>query len=83
MINPRLLVKTKHGDSSSYSLRGVIYYGQHHFTCRFISRRGVVWYHNGIATGSSLVNEGFLSSVDLSICGTQMASVALYTLPFN
>ncbi|KAJ7697463.1 hypothetical protein B0H17DRAFT_866647, partial [Mycena rosella] len=31
-------------------LRGIIYGGQGHFTCRFVDRGGVLWFHDGIAT---------------------------------
>ncbi|KAF8221824.1 hypothetical protein L208DRAFT_1325867, partial [Tricholoma matsutake] len=36
----------------------VIYYAAEHFTARFIARSGMVWYHDGLLTGRSLVYEG-------------------------
>ena len=47
---------TVEGKSTIYTLRGVIYYGNHHFMSWFVSRSGIVWYHDGILTGGSLIN---------------------------
>ena len=41
-----------------YDLRGVIYYAADHFTTRVITSSGMVWYHDGLLTGRSLVYEG-------------------------
>ncbi|KAF8220714.1 hypothetical protein L208DRAFT_1071954, partial [Tricholoma matsutake] len=41
-----------------YHLRGLIYYAAEHFTACFIARSGMVWYHDGLLTGRSLVYEG-------------------------
>ncbi|KAF8222805.1 hypothetical protein L208DRAFT_1213142, partial [Tricholoma matsutake] len=40
-----------------YDLRGVIYYVANHFTARVITGSGMVWYHDGLLTGWSLVYE--------------------------
>ncbi|KAF8218438.1 hypothetical protein L208DRAFT_1351415, partial [Tricholoma matsutake] len=40
-----------------YYLRGVIYFAANHFTARLITRSGMVWYHDGIFTGRSLIYE--------------------------
>ncbi|KAJ7019553.1 hypothetical protein C8F04DRAFT_975515 [Mycena alexandri] len=45
-------------------LRGIVYGGGAHFVCRFISKRGRVWYHDGIVTGSRCVDDGWLKNVD-------------------
>ncbi|KAJ7886457.1 hypothetical protein B0H14DRAFT_2180885, partial [Mycena olivaceomarginata] len=36
-------------------LRGIIYGGFNHFTCRVIQLDGWVWFHDGITTGRSTV----------------------------
>ncbi|KAJ7927081.1 hypothetical protein B0H13DRAFT_1599006 [Mycena leptocephala] len=41
-----------------YALRGVIYEGEEHFTCRIIKPNGDAWYHDGIDTGRECVFEG-------------------------
>ncbi|KAJ7646168.1 hypothetical protein B0H17DRAFT_959206 [Mycena rosella] len=46
-------------------LRGIIYGGWDHFTCKFIGRSGVVWFHNGITTGRCCTRETELSLADL------------------
>ncbi|KAJ7872238.1 hypothetical protein B0H13DRAFT_1633942 [Mycena leptocephala] len=33
-----------------FKLRGIMYGGQNHFTCRFIDRQGEIWFHDGITT---------------------------------
>jgi hypothetical protein len=40
-----------------YHLRGVIYFAANHFTARLITTSGMVWYHDGIFTGRSLIYE--------------------------
>jgi hypothetical protein len=36
-----------------YKLRGVIYFSGEHFTSRIITKNGMVWFHDGIFTGST------------------------------
>lgn len=48
----------------SYTLCGVMYYGNSHFTSRIIQSSGMVWFHNGIATGKSMIYEGTLDSLN-------------------
>ena len=38
-------------------VRGLIYHGDFHFTSHIIGTVGIVWYHDGITTGSSCENE--------------------------
>jgi len=40
-----------------YNLRGIIYFSGEHFTSRVITRNGMVWFHDGIFTGRSLIYE--------------------------
>jgi hypothetical protein len=40
-----------------YSLRGIIYFENGHFTERVITRTGMVWFHDGMFTGRSLLYE--------------------------
>ena len=46
-----------------FKLAGVVYGGQNHFVCRVIDDKGMVWYHDGIATGSSCLREGQLTDI--------------------
>ena len=71
------------GQISRYQLRGVIYHATNHFTARIVTSAGHVWFHDGIATGSSMEDDGLVSSIeDLTTCrGVNVkACVALYVL---
>jgi hypothetical protein len=57
-----------------YNLRGIIYYDNHHFTERVITSSGMIWFHDGIFTGRSLVYE----SQDLNTITTENAVMAFY-----
>jgi hypothetical protein len=39
-------------------VRGLVYHGNFHFTSHIIGTNGIVWYHDGMTTGSSCENEG-------------------------
>ena len=78
-----LLDITVEGQLSQYQLRGVIYHGSDHFTARIVTSAGHVWFHDGIATGSSMEYDGLVSTTgDLTICrGVNVkACVAFYAL---
>jgi len=64
-----------------YILRGVIYFGDYHFTCRIVDEEGLVWYHDGIATQNSVIYEGKLgdTTLDLKKCRDKKASGAIYS----
>ena len=59
-----------------YNLRGIVYYQDQHFTSRFVTGAGMIWFHDGILTGSSLIYEG----QDIDSIATETAAVAIYTL---
>ena len=63
----------------TYNLRGVIYFGDHHYTSGMINKDGLVWFHDGIATGRSVIFEGHLSNLSLNKCKGKYASGAIYT----
>lgn len=62
------------GSQISYHLRGVIYFDNQHFTERVITNTGLVWYHDGMFTGSSLV----YNSNNVSSIITERAVMAIY-----
>ncbi|TFK53510.1 hypothetical protein OE88DRAFT_1612593, partial [Heliocybe sulcata] len=45
-----------------FYLRGIIYFGEYHFTSRFIDSAGDIWYNDGISTGRTCVKEGNIST---------------------
>ena len=62
-----------------YSLRGVFYYGMNHFTSRFISHEGTIWFHDGMTTNQKMEKEGMLDSkVDLLFCRDMHACGVIY-----
>lgn len=64
----------------TYILRGIIYYGNYHFTSRIINDQGITWYHDGIRTASHTIQEGHISSLlDLQSKRKRKAVAALYT----
>ena len=58
----------------SYNLWGIIYFNNEHFTECIITKTNLVWYHNGMFTGHSLVYE----SNNLSLIITDKAVMAVY-----
>ncbi len=54
------------GAQTDYRLAGVIYYGMHHFTARYVDQHERVWFNDGIALGRQAVLEGSLCDVDMS-----------------
>lgn len=63
-----------------YKLKGIIYYGDNHFTSRIISDDRLVWYHDGMTTGSCLLHEGPLPTIpNLMLCKNKDACAAIYS----
>ncbi|PBK81579.1 hypothetical protein ARMGADRAFT_948040 [Armillaria gallica] len=53
------------GIDHTYELIGVICYGEHHFTSRYIDRQRVVWYNDGMVHRRNCVREGHIYDMDL------------------
>ncbi|KAK0503724.1 hypothetical protein EDD18DRAFT_1055579, partial [Armillaria luteobubalina] len=49
-----------------YRLGGIIYFGERHYTARFIDSNLDVWYNDGIVLGRRAVLEGRLADIDLT-----------------
>ncbi|KAF8325502.1 hypothetical protein F5887DRAFT_873953 [Amanita rubescens] len=63
----------------SYKLCGIVYFGESHFTARVVYNNGMVWFHDGLATGQKLIYEGMLNNCpSLNQCKGKDAIVALY-----
>ncbi|KAF8811158.1 hypothetical protein BYT27DRAFT_7029664, partial [Phlegmacium glaucopus] len=76
-----IVINTVNGDCTTYKLRGVMYHLDNHFTSRFISRSGCVWYHDGISTGRHMECEGNIGDIsDLGICRSRIATCAVYII---
>ncbi|KAJ6461129.1 hypothetical protein C8R47DRAFT_993644 [Mycena vitilis] len=70
------------GARVALKLRGVIYGGQNHFTCRFIRQDGSMWFHDGITTGRDCIPEVNLNTLQdklvLHKCGEKKAVAVVY-----
>jgi hypothetical protein len=64
----------------TYELRGIIYYGDSHFTAHVISNNGMIWFHDGIATSQSLEYENTFQNFNgsLNSCKGKEAIIAIY-----
>ncbi|KAJ6467983.1 hypothetical protein C8R47DRAFT_990276 [Mycena vitilis] len=73
---------TCQGVGVSLKLRGIIYGGEGHFTCRYIERDGEMWFHDGITTGRDCLPEIALGRVQdrlsLHRCGEKKAVAVIY-----
>ena len=76
-----LVLTTADGQQTTYKLRGVMYYSENHFTSRFITEMGSVWYHDGLSTGQLMVHEGNVNMTDFITCQSRIAICAVYAIP--
>ncbi|PPQ97805.1 hypothetical protein CVT26_012849 [Gymnopilus dilepis] len=62
-----------------YVLKGVVYFGDFHFTARFLDNDGVVWFHDGMK-GSNARHEGSqIGKKELDpYCNGHVQSLAIY-----
>ena len=76
--SPRLLDSILHidtgGSRRQYKLRGVIYFSGEHFTSRVITSNGMIWFHDGMFTGNSLLYE----SLSISSIPMKDSTLAVY-----
>ncbi|PBK81101.1 hypothetical protein ARMGADRAFT_1146711 [Armillaria gallica] len=48
-----------------YNLAGVVYYGDTHYTARFVDTDGRVWYNDGLTLGRRAQLERFIHDMDM------------------
>ncbi|TFK45244.1 hypothetical protein OE88DRAFT_1600301, partial [Heliocybe sulcata] len=64
-----------------FYLRGIVYFGDFHFTSRFIDSEGNIWYNDGITTGRQCMKEGNISTTSITTLLTaqrRTATLAIY-----
>jgi hypothetical protein len=69
------------GETVVLNVRGLIYYGNFHFTSCIIGTDAIVWYHDGMTTGSNCENDGDfdkLSSNNLLNCKESKLILLVY-----
>jgi hypothetical protein len=61
MITSHQITVNVYEKSVNLYLRGIVYAGGYHFTSRFISEDGTIWYHDGMTTGAMCKRNGHIS----------------------
>ena len=67
--------------ATTLHLKGLVYHGGYHFTCRIIDESGNIWFHDGIATGRISIKEGKFGSVsqpNLKKCRNKQLCLLIY-----
>ena len=62
-------------------LRGIVYFGDFHFTSRIIDSNENVWFHDSMVTGQTSSNEGKLheyTTKSMKTCKGKNAAVVVY-----
>jgi hypothetical protein len=62
-------------------LRGIVYYGSHHYTSRIIDTERNVWFHDGMTTGGRSQPEGSITkmkSKDFNKCKNKSVALVVY-----
>ena len=66
----------------TYSLKGIIYYADNHFTAHFKSADGTTWYHDGISTQHSLILQPLhISQMTTAVVAIYCQNSQLATVP--
>ena len=65
--------------SVEYRLSVVIYYGSAHFTLRYISSSGTVYFHDGLRGHSVVPESSPIAELDLLSCRGRSSSLLVYT----
>jgi len=64
--------------TTTLHLRGIVYHADYHFTARIISSNRNVWYHDGIITEKTCINDGLLAGLtDAQLKGTRQKNLIL------
>ncbi|KAJ7705904.1 hypothetical protein B0H16DRAFT_1345954 [Mycena metata] len=81
LLDQHLIIDATNGQAT-LNLRGIVYGGEGHFTCRIVRPNGETWFHDGITTGSSCVREldyGLVGNLlAMQTCRGKRAIVAVY-----
>lgn len=62
----------------SFRLRGVIYFGNFHFTSRYFDNNKLSWYHDGMQNGGTCIDEGNMANLLQSDLLTRKGSKAVF-----
>ncbi|KAF9461418.1 hypothetical protein BDZ94DRAFT_1371455 [Collybia nuda] len=79
---PHTNIETSRQIKSVVNRKAIIYHGDNHFTSRIISRKGQIWYHDGMLTKETCIEDGTLqdmSSGELKECQGKDLILAVYS----
>jgi hypothetical protein len=69
-------------NKSTMNLKGVVYYGQNHYTSRIIDTSGNIWFHDGMNTRNQSELQDTMKNVKSSFwnkCKNQKVALLIYT----
>jgi hypothetical protein len=67
--------------ATTLHLKGLVYYGDFHFTCRIVDESGNIWFHDGMTTGRTSINDGKFGTVsqpNLKECRNKQLCLVIY-----
>jgi hypothetical protein len=67
--------------STTLYLKGLVYHGDFHFTCRIVDFSGNIWFHDGMTMGSTSTYDGKIGHVgqpNLHKCRNKKLCLAIY-----
>lgn len=70
----------------TYRLKGLIHFGDFHFTSQFVDKNNNLWYHDGIQTGQRCILEGSLNSSNndtLLMTHNKQVCTAVYAMTYQ
>jgi hypothetical protein len=69
--------------ATTLHLKGLVYHGGYHFTCRIIDESGNIWFRDGITTGRMSTREGQIGSIsqpNLQECKNKQLCLVIYVV---
>ena len=49
--------------ATTLHLKGLVYHGGYHFTCRIVDKAGNIWFHDGMTPGRISIKDGKFGSI--------------------
>jgi hypothetical protein len=71
------------GNSGNYTLVGIIYFGNSHFSLRFIDSNGQCWFHDGMIGNSEFILEkpfSLMAAAELMTCQGKLPGMCVLRL---
>ena len=81
--NHSITLNMQNNETKTLHLKGIVYFGENHFTSRIIARDGTVWFNDGKETGQQCINDGklkLMNNDDLHSCRDKNLILAVYSV---